>query len=130
MIDLSASSPLLTRAIVIGVLGGVGLILAQVYSRRGPVVFPVYGGILASLAFLTARFSHVPFGTAFIAVLVGMTVASMLALASVLVMGGKHRRKLLASGKTIKDERPPRWALPLTAMSLIASSAAVAFLAT
>jgi hypothetical protein len=130
MIDLSASSPFLTRAIVIGVLGGSGLILAQVYSRRGPIVFPVYGGILASLALLTSRFSPVPFGTAFISVLVGVTVATMLAFASVPVIGRKHRRKLLASGKIIKQERPPRWAFPLTALSLVASSAAVAFLAT
>jgi hypothetical protein len=130
MIDFNASAPLLTRAIVTGVLGGIALILAHVYSRRGPIIFPVYAGILASLAFLTARFSTAPFGTAFISVLVGMTVATMLALGGVLVSSAKHRRKLLAAGKTIKEGRPPRWALPLTAMSLVATSAAVAFLAT
>ena len=118
------------RAIVIRALGGIGLILTHVFSRRGPLIFPVYAGILASLAMVTARFSDVPFSAAFAAVLAGMTVATMLALASVLVNSAKHRRKLVASGRIIKDERPPRWALPLTALSLIASSAAVAFVAT
>lgn len=41
MIDLGASLPLLARAIVIGVLGGIALILIQLYSRRGPLIFPV-----------------------------------------------------------------------------------------
>jgi len=130
MPDFTASVPLLTRAIVIGALGGIGLILTQVYSRRGPLVFPVYAGILVSLALVTARFSAVPFSTGFVSVLVGMTVASTLALASTLVIGGKQRRKAVASGRTVKQERPPRWALPLTALSLVVSSAAVAFIAT
>ena len=130
MLDLTDSGPLLARAIVIGALGGIGLILTHVFSRRGPLIFPVYAGILASLALVTSRFSAVPFNTAFVSVLAGMTVATMLALASVLVRTAKHRRKVVASGRVIKDERPPRWAFPLTALSLIASSAAVAFIAT
>jgi|SRR5688572_3389075 hypothetical protein len=130
MLDLTASGPLLTRAIVIGALGGIGLILTHVFSRRGPLIFPVYAGILASLAMVTARFPDVPFNAAFASVLAGMTVATMLALLSVLVRSAKHRRKVVASGRVIKDERPPRWALPLTALSLIASSAAAAFIAT
>ena len=130
MSDFSASVPLLTRAILIGALGGIGLILTQVYSRRGPLLFPVYAGILASLALVTTRFTAVPFSAAFVSVLAGMTVATMLALASVLVIGGKQRRKAVARGRVVKQEGPPRWAFPVTALSLVVSSAAVAFVVT
>ena len=131
MIDAVASLPLLTRAVVIGVLGGIGLILTQIFSRRGPLIFPVYASILAALAFVTARFPTVSYSAGFVAVLAGMLVATVIALTSVIVRARKHRERLLASGRTIDlTARPPRWALPLTALSIVVSSAAVAFVAT
>ena len=41
--------PLVLRAGVVGIFGGAGLVLTQMYSRRGPLIFPVYAAILAAL---------------------------------------------------------------------------------
>ncbi len=43
-------TPTLLRGLVIGAFGGAGLILTQVYSRRGPLIFIVYATILFALA--------------------------------------------------------------------------------
>jgi len=37
MIELLAN-PLVPRAVVVGILGGVGLALTSIYSRRGPMM--------------------------------------------------------------------------------------------
>ena len=44
------SNPALPRAIVVGLFGGAGLALTSIYSRRGPLIYPVYAAILAALA--------------------------------------------------------------------------------
>jgi hypothetical protein len=48
--------PAFPRALFIGVFGGAGLALTALYSRRGPMIFPVYAAILAALALLLARY--------------------------------------------------------------------------
>jgi len=48
--------PVLLRALVVGAFGGVGLALTTYFSRRGPLIFPVYAALLAALAVLLARY--------------------------------------------------------------------------
>ena len=120
--------PFLARAAVLGVIGGVGLVLTQVFSRRGPLIFPVYAAILAALALLGARFPALPYQAHFSAVLTGMLVATALALVAVLVRGGRERRALIASGREIRPGGVPWWGFPAIAAALVASSAAVAFI--
>ena len=48
-------SPFLGRALVLGALAGAALILVQVFSTRGPLVFLPYAAMFAALAPLLAR---------------------------------------------------------------------------
>ena len=49
-------SQLFLRALVLGALAGVGLILVQVFSTRGPLIFIPYVALFAALAPLLARY--------------------------------------------------------------------------
>lgn len=55
------SSPLLSRAMVMGALGGIALILVSMYSSRGPLVFIPYAALFVALVPLLARYSYLPF---------------------------------------------------------------------
>jgi hypothetical protein len=118
---------LVLRSLVVGVLGGAGLILTQAYSRRGPLIFPVYAALLAALAFLSARFVELPYAARFAAALSGVLLASAMALIGVLVIGGRERRRLVESGRPMAPGRAPAWALPLVLIILVVVSAAVAY---
>ena len=120
--------PLLARAAVLGVIGGVALVLTLVFSRRGPLIFPVYAAILAALALLGARFPALRYPAHFSAVLTGMLVATGLAVVAVLIRGVRERRELIASGRQIHPGGAPWWGFPAIAAAIVASSAAVAFI--
>jgi hypothetical protein len=128
MTDFLAWLPFLARAAVLGFIGGVGLVLTQVYSRRGPLIYPVYAAILAALALLGARFPELPYTAHFSAVLIGMLVATNVALVAVLVRGARERRALIASGRPLHPGGAPWWGFPAIAAAIVASSAAVAFI--
>ena len=128
MTEFVAWLPLLTRAAVLGFLGGIGLVLVQVYSRRGPLIFPVYAAILAALALLGARFPQLPYPAHFAAVLTGMLVATNLALVAVLIRAERERRALIASGRQLGRGGAPWWGFPAITAAIVASSAAVAFI--
>jgi hypothetical protein len=51
-----AQNPLLQRALVLGALSGVALILVAVFSTRGPLIFLPYAGMFGALAPLLARY--------------------------------------------------------------------------
>jgi hypothetical protein len=121
--------PFMLRAVVIGVIGGAGLVLTQMYSRRGPLIYPVYAVILAALAFLGVRFTPLPYFALFAAVLLGMLVATAIAFAGVLVLGARQRRELRRSGREIRPGSPPAWGFPLILAAIVGASAAVAFVA-
>ena len=128
MTELASWLPFLARAAVLGFIGGIGLVLTQIYSRRGPLIFPVYAAILAGLALLGARFPQLPYSVHFAAVLTGMLVATEVALVGTLVRGGRERRRLILSGRAIHPGGAPWWGFPVIAAAIIASSAAVAFI--
>lgn len=83
------------RAAVLGLFGAVGLSLAVFYSRRGPVIFPVYACLVAALALLLVRFPALPFGPRFTAVLVGFIVASAGLYAATSLVAARQRRELV-----------------------------------
>ena len=128
MTELIAWLPFLARAAVLGFIGGVGLVLTQVFSRRGPLILPVYAAVLAALALLGARFPQLPYSAHFSAILIGMVVATALALIAVIVRGGRERRALAASGRELHPGGAPWWGFPAIAAAIVASSAAVAFI--
>lgn len=128
MIDLESWLPLIARGAVVGVLGGTGLVLTQIYSRRGPLIFPVYAAILAALGFVGVRFEELPFAAHFSAVLVGMVISTSFAFIAVLILGARERRELLASGRPIAPGGAPWWGFPVIGLAIVISSAAVAYL--
>lgn len=131
MKDLLAN-PLVLRAAVVGLFGGVGLSLTSIYSRRGPLIFPVYAALLASLALLLARRSQSSFGLRTTAAFVGFIIASLMSYVTVGVLASRQRETLAAQGRL-----PPnsggvsalghlwRWALLLGIGTI--TSAAIAF---
>ena len=119
----------LSRALVIGLFGGVGLILTQVYSRRGPLIFPVYAAILAALTLSLARAPNLPFASRFVIALTSTLLATAMAFAATLVLAARARRKLVESGRQFAPRRVPAWGLPLILLILAAVSAGVAHVA-
>ena len=128
MNDFASWLPLIARGAVVGVLGGVGLVLTQLYGRRGPLIYPVYAAILAALAFVGVRFGELSFAAHFIAALAGMIISTAFAFVAVLILGARQRRQLLASGRPIAPGGAPWWGFPLIGMAIVISSAAVAYL--
>jgi len=128
MKDLIAN-PLLFRAAFVGVFGGVGLSLTSVYSRRGPLIIPVYAALLAALALLLARRSETSFEVRVAASFVGFTIATFLLYITVGILAGRQRRHLIAEGRLPFDSKGVspighawRWAL----VSSIGAAASVA----
>ena len=56
----SAFTHVLLQAAVIGVFGGAALVLTQLYSRRGPMIYPVYAAILLAALAHTRHRLRVP----------------------------------------------------------------------
>jgi hypothetical protein len=98
-ITIFVTNPALPRAIVLGGFGGIGLSLTAIYSRRGPLIFPVYAAILAALALLLSRYSDAPFSTRLGAALAGFLVASAALYVTVSALSSRARRELVFEGK-------------------------------
>ena len=129
MSEITSWLPLVSRSIVVGLLGGAGLVLTHLYSRRGPLIYPVYAAILATLAFVSARFEGLPYLAHLSAVLAGMFVATAVAFAAVLHSGARQRRQLRESGRPFVKGGAPWWGFPAIGLAIFASSAAVAWIA-
>lgn len=86
--------PAFARAVVLGAFGGIGLILTTVYSRRGPLIYPVYAAILGSLAVLLARYTGVAFPIRLSAAMAGFMVAGALHYVAVSILANRERRRL------------------------------------
>src|SRR5262245_60257873 len=97
------SNPLVLRAAVVGLFGGVGLSLTSIYSRRGPLIFPVYAALLACLALLLARHSQSSFGLRTASALVGFTTATLMSYVTVGVLARRHREVLVAEGRLLPN---------------------------
>lgn len=93
----SLRAPSLPRALVLGALGGVALILVSVFSRRGPLIFIPYAVLLATLAALVAR-RELAFTTRFVAVFAGFTVASLALYGYVTLFGAESASSIPVLG--------------------------------
>jgi len=87
------------RAVVVGVFGGAGLALTAVYSRRGPMIYPVYAATMAALALLLARYQALEFAPRLAAALVGFCIASAVLYVTVGVLADRQRQRLVAAGR-------------------------------
>jgi len=92
-------NPALPRAVVIGAFGGAGLTLTALYSRRGPMIYPVYAGILAALALLLARFPDQSYASRLVACLVGFSVASAALYVTTGILSRRGRERLVKQGR-------------------------------
>jgi drug/metabolite transporter superfamily protein YnfA len=127
------SSPALPRALVLGVFGGAGLVLTMIYSRRGPLIYPVYAALLAALALLLARYPSEPFGARFAAAFGGFLVATAMAYVAVSIRGGQEAQRLRREGRQMAQGGVTPlghlWRLGLVLGIGAAVSAGVAFVA-
>ncbi|MGH7617138.1 MAG: hypothetical protein ACREPM_07925 [Gemmatimonadaceae bacterium] len=92
-------NPAFPRALVIGAFGGAGLSLTALYSRRGPMIYPVYAAILAALAALLSRFPEQSYGARLVACLVGFMMASAALYVTVGIHARRRRLALIARGR-------------------------------
>jgi len=123
----SAFTHVLLQTAVIGVFGGAGLVLTQLYSRRGPLIYPVYAAMLFVLALSLTRAAGLGFASRFLAALVGMLISTAIAMVGIGVFAEGTRRALLASGRPLAPGGIPAWAAPLLLLLLSTVSAAAAY---
>lgn len=93
------TTPLLMRALVLGLFGGAGLALTAIYSRRGPLIYPVYAAFLAALGLLLARHAALAFATRAASALSAFLIASAVLYVTVAILARDQRRRLVAEGE-------------------------------
>lgn len=106
LIDLFAT-PAAARTLVVGLFGGMGLVLLAIYSRRGPLVFPVYAAILAALTAVLSRDAALPFAARYAAALVGFVAASAPFFAATMRLAARERARLRTAGRLPLGARGP-----------------------
>jgi uncharacterized YccA/Bax inhibitor family protein len=123
-----ADAALQTRAVVIGVLGGISLLLGYRFSTRGPIMFPIYAAILFVASLVIAQFPGLTFMTRFGVVLLTMIIATMISLAGVIY--NAHRRDRIRAKKNLPpiEGHAPWWGAPFVLASVAAASDGVALL--
>jgi hypothetical protein len=119
---------LFTRAIVVGSLGGVALLLGRRFSTRGAIMFPIYAGILFVTSLVIAQFPGLSFLARFSFVMLAMLVATVVAMAGVLYSVEQQLRRRAARGLPPVAGGAPWWSAPFVLASLAAASAGVAIL--
>ncbi len=87
------------QAAVIGLFGGVGLALTVIYSRRGPMIYPVYAATIAAITLLLARYASLSFGARFVAGFVGFEVANAVFYPVVAILAQRGRREAVNQGR-------------------------------
>lgn len=117
----------LSRGLVIGIFGGAAIVLTQLYSRRGPMIYPVYAAILFVLALFLTRVTPLGFGERVIVVFAAIFLSTLMSFVATLVLAARARRQLLASGRELAPGHVPAWGLPLVLFILVAVSTGVAF---
>ena len=135
MLEELLSNPALPRAIVVGLFGGVGLACTTVFSRRGPLVLPVYAALLGALALLLARYEALTYGARVVAALAGFVTASLLLYVAAGYGAREDRRRLQRAGRLPPGPLPGvsplghAWRLGLLLAVGAVASAGVAFVA-
>jgi hypothetical protein len=117
----------LSRALVIGLFGGAGLVLTQLYSRRGPLIYPVYAAILFVLALSLARTPSLGFAARLLVAFAAVMLSTLAALVATIILGNRQRQRLRESGRPLAPGRAPLWGFPLILLVLVIASAGVAF---
>lgn len=120
-------SAVLARALVIGAFGGAALVLTQIYSRRGPMIYPVYAAILFVLGMFLSRASGLGFGARLLACFAAVLLSTAITFVATLVHAARARARLLAQGRILHPGRAPIWGLPLVLLVLVTASAGVAY---
>lgn len=92
MIDFLAH-PASLWAAALGLFGGGSLVLVERFSRRGPLLFPVYAALLAALTVLLASYSASSFRSRFGAAFLGFVVAAILHYIAVGFAADEERRQ-------------------------------------
>jgi hypothetical protein len=85
--------PLLAQTLVLGIFGGAGLVLVTLYSRRGPMIFPVYAALLAGLTVLAGVHRETGFVVRFVAMYIATLAATLMLFIGVSVSSAKSRRR-------------------------------------
>jgi hypothetical protein len=123
--------PVFSRLVVLGAFGGLGLALTTFYSRRGPLIFPVYTAFLAAVAVLLARYADIAFPERLLAAIVGFLVAATIHYVAVGVHANRQRRVLHQRYPQLPLTIPYTghvWRLSVLALAGLVASAGVAFL--
>jgi hypothetical protein len=94
MMSELVTHPAFMRAVVLGAFGGIGLVLTTMFSRRGPLIFPVYAAILGSLALLLTRYADLAFPIRLSTAMAGFLVAAGMHYVAVGISANRERRKL------------------------------------
>jgi len=119
--------PALSRGLVIGLFGGAGLVLTQLYSRRGPLIYPVYAAILFVLGLSLARTPSLDFTARLLIALGAVLLSTLMSLVATIIRGNRQRQRIRKSGRIIAPGGAPVWGFPLILVVLVAASAGVAF---
>ena len=117
----------LSRSLVIGAFGGAALVLTQLYSRRGPLIYPVYAGILFALGLFLSRATGLSYGARLVVCFAAVLLSTAITFGVTLVLAARARARLLAQGGTLVPGRAPVWGLPLVLLLLVTASAGVAY---
>src|SRR5262245_21917214 len=118
---------LFLRALVIGAFGGAALVLTQVYSRRGPLIYPVYAAIFFALALFLARTTEIGFGVRLFICLAAVLLSTAFTFVGTLVLAARARARLAVEAMALAPGSAPIWGLPLVLVVLGTASAGVAF---
>src|SRR5262245_37638429 len=116
---------LLLRALVIGAFGGAALVLTEVYSRRGPLIYPVYAAIFFALALLLARTTGIGFGARLLICVAAILLSTAITFVATLVLAARARARLSIEVTTFAPGSVPMWGLPLVLAILVTASAGV-----
>ena len=84
----TASAALITQAVVVGSFGGVGLVLGFLFSKRGPIIFPIYAAILFVAALVISQYPGLSFLARFSALYDVANGTSSTASAASIILGG------------------------------------------
>jgi hypothetical protein len=131
MKDLIAN-PLVVRALVVGIVGGVGLSLTSIYSRRGPMIYPAYAALLSALALLLARHSQTTYLVRASAALVGFATANFILYVTAALLANRQRGALVVEGHLPRNAAGVsllghawRWAFLLGAGAIVSAALAL-----
>lgn len=116
-----------SRTVVIGAFGGAGLVLTELYSRRGPMIYPVYAAILFAVTLSLARTSALTFEARFVAAFAGLAVSTAIAMMAIIIRTARARRAMANSPRPRRRGGMPGWAPPLLLLLLAMASAGAAY---